>query len=663
MFHVKHTARFCPNKSKRKPRSDTRRMTKQEKEDLAARIRKTLATMPEGPGSYQYYDEDGHIIYVGKAKNLKRRVSSYFNKEQNAKTRHLVARIRDIKYINVATEQDALLLENSLIKRFRPYYNILLKDDKSYPYICITKEPYPRIFSTYNHYANHRTKPETAGEYYGPYSFVTAMHNMLDILRETYKIRTCRLPLTEESVKAGKYSVCLNYHIKKCKGCCQGKQSHQDYLQDISECRQILKGHTREVKENLKQRMIALGKQQRFEEAQALKERYILLEKYQAKSEVVSNTISDVDVFNIESDDKRGTVNYLHVTNGAITIAYTFEIEKKLDETDEELLRYAIMEMGQRFQVEYKEIVLPINIELPIDGISITIPKKGDKRTLLDLSLRNVKQYRVDKLKRAEYLNPDQRSARLMRELQDALHLTKLPVTIELFDNSNLQGTDAVAGCVVYKKMRPARNDYRHYIIKTVEGADDYASMQEVVRRRYTRMIEENTPLPDLIITDGGRGQMECVRKVVEDELGISIPIAGLAKDNHHRTNELLFGFPPIVIGLKHNSELFRVLTQMQDEVHRFAITYHKKKRSKRQTHSELDTIKGVGKKTKDLLMSKFKTLKRIHEADIYEMQDLLGPKKGAAVWTALRNNKASSIDAQSDKTKKEGNESSNSTS
>lgn len=622
MFHVKHAQRP---------------MNKQEKEELAKRLHRIIATMPEGPGSYQYYNDSGQIIYVGKAKNLRRRVSSYFNKEQNAKTRHLVVRIRDIKYINVATEQDALLLENSLIKRFKPYYNILLKDDKSYPYICLTKEPYPRIFSTYNRRIDKRTGKETGGEYFGPYSFVTAMHNMLDILRETYKIRTCRLPLTEEGVKKGKYSLCLNYHINKCKGCCAGKQSHEDYLDDISECRQILKGNTRDVKEHLKQRMIDLASQQRFEEAQALKEKYLLLERYQAKSEVVSNTVTNVDVFNLISDEKRATINYLHVINGAITVAYTFEIEKKLDETDEELLRYGIMEMGQRFNVVYKEIVLPQQIDLPIEGVSITVPQKGDKRTLLELSLRNVKQYRVDKLKRAEYLNPDQRSARLMKELQDALHLKKLPATIELFDNSNLQGTDGVAGCVVYKKMRPSRSDYRHYIIKTVEGADDYASMQEVVRRRYTRMLEEHTLLPDLIITDGGKGQMECVRKVVEDELHTRIPIAGLAKDNHHRTNELLFGFPPIVIGIKHNSELFKVLTSMQDEVHRFAITFHKKKRAKRQTRSELDSIKGVGKKTKDLLMNKFRTMKGIREADIFQLQNVLGEKKGEKIWKALR--------------------------
>ncbi len=639
MFHVKHAQSI---------------MNKQEKEELATRLRRIIATMPEGPGSYQYYDDSGQIIYVGKAKNLKRRVSSYFNKEQNAKTRHLVSRIRDIKYINVATEQDALLLENSLIKRFKPYYNILLKDDKSYPYICLTKEPYPRIFSTYNRHVDKRTGREMGGEYFGPYSFVTAMHNMLDILRETYKIRTCRLPLTEEGVRKGKYNLCLNYHIHKCKGCCEGKQSHEDYMNDISECRQILKGNTREVKEHLKLQMISLADEQRFEEAQTLKEKYILLERYQAKSEVVSNTLTNVDVFNLISDEKRATINYLHVINGAITIAYTFEIEKKLDETDDELLRYGIMEMGQRFDVVYKEIVLPQEIDLPIEGVTITVPQKGDKHTLLELSLRNVKQYRIDKLKRAEYLNPDQKSARLMKELQDALHLKKLPATIELFDNSNLQGTDAVAGCVVYKKMRPSRSDYRHYIIKTVEGADDYASMQEVVRRRYSRMIEEHTPLPDLIITDGGRGQMECVRKVTEDELHIDIPIAGLAKDNRHRTNELLFGFPPIVIGLKHNSELFKVLTSMQDEVHRFAITFHKKKRAKRQVKSELDTIKGVGKKTKDLLMSKFRTMKGIREADLFQMQNLLGKKKGETVWLALRNNDSQQSDNQSQQQEKD---------
>lgn len=585
--------------------------------------------MPEGPGSYQYYDERGNVIYVGKAKNLKRRVSSYFVKEQTRKTRFLVDKIRDIKYINVATEQDALLLENSLIKRFQPHYNILLKDDKSYPYICLTKEDFPRIFST-------RNKMSSGAEYFGPYSYTGTMYNLLELIRNIYKIRNCRTVMSEQGVKQGKYKLCLSYHIKKCKGCCVGKQSKEEYQQNISECRLLLKGHTREVKEKLRDKMMILAEQQRFEEAQELKVRYDLLNQFQAKSEVVSNTIGNLDVFNILSDEKNAIVNYLHVVDGATTIAYTFEISKKMEESDEDLLRYAIVEMGQRFNVEFRELVLPFDLDIPLDEISVTVPQKGDKKTLLDLSMRNVQQYKVDKLKRAEYLNPEQRQTHLMSELRDVLHLDKLPVTIELFDNSNLQGQDAVAGCVVYKKMRPSKQDYRKYVIKTVDGPDDYASMQEVVRRRYSRFIEENTPLPDLIITDGGRGQMECVRKVVEDELHLQIPIAGLAKDNRHRTNELLFGFPPIVIGLKQNSELFKVLTAMQDEVHRYAISFHKAKRAKRQTRSELDDITGVGKTTKDLLIKTFKSVKRVKEADLFELQSLLGMKKGALVWQGL---------------------------
>ena len=604
-------------------------MTKEEKDILATKLKNIISNMPEGPGSYQYYDEHGEIIYVGKAKNLKRRVSSYFTKEQNRKTAILVSKIRDIKYINVATEQDALLLENSLIKRFQPHYNILLKDDKSYPYICLTKEDYPRIFST-------RNKQAKGAEYFGPYSHTATMYNILELIRDIYKIRSCRTVMTEDGVKHNKYKLCLSYHIKKCRGCCVGRQTKEDYQQNIAECRLLLKGHTREVKERLKARMMDLAAEQRFEEAQELKVRYDLLTKFQAKSEVVSNTIGNIDVFNILSDEKKGIINYLHIVDGATTIAYTFEIEKKIEEADEDLLRFGIMEMGRRFGVEFKEIVVPFDLEVPIEGIAVTVPQKGDKRILLDLSLRNVQQYKVDKLKRSEYLNPEQRQTRLMSELKDALHLTKLPVTIELFDNSNLQGQDAVAGCVVYKKMRPSRQDYRKYNIKTVDGPDDYASMQEVVRRRYSRFIEENTPLPDLIITDGGRGQMECVRKVVEDELRLQIPIAGLAKDNHHRTNELLFGFPPIVIGLKQSSELFKVLTAMQDEVHRYAISFHKAKRTKRQTKSELDDITGVGKTTKELLIKTFKTLKRIKDADLFELQSLLGAKKGEKIWREL---------------------------
>lgn len=615
-------------------------MTTQEREHLKKRLKNIVANMPEGPGSYQYYNEQGEIIYVGKAKNLKRRVSSYFLKKQNHKTALLVSKIRDIKYINVATEQDALLLENSLIKRFQPHYNILLKDDKSYPYICITKEEYPRIFSTYNRIPNY-------GEYYGPYSYTPAMHNVLELIRSIYKIRDCKTPLQQANVYQGKYKVCLSYHIKKCAGCCIGKETREEYQKNIAQCRQILKGYTKDVKETLKNQMIALASEQRFEEAQEIKVKYDLLNQYQAKSEVVSNTIGNIDVFSIITEEKKGIINYLHVVNGATVIAYNFELEKKLDETKEELLGYAIMEMRTKFDVGYKEIVLPFEIDLPIEGVTITVPQKGDKKTLLELSMRNAQQYKSDKLKRSEYLNPEQRQTRLMKELQDALHLTKLPMTIELFDNSNLQGTDAVAGCVVYKKLKPSKKDYRKYNIKTVEGADDYASMQEVVRRRYSRMKEENMPLPDLIITDGGRGQMECVRKVVEDELNLSIPIAGLAKNEHHRTNELLFGFPPIIIGLKQSSELFKILTQMQDEVHRYAITFHKAKRAKRLTSSELDNIKGLGDKTKELLIKKFKSVKRIKEADIYELQNVLGDKKGENLWAVLHQKTAPQQDKE----------------
>ena len=597
--------------------------------DKIARLREKANKLPLLPGVYIMQNAAGEVIYVGKAKALKNRVTSYFRGEHLPKVAAMVSHVEDFSVIVASSELEALVLENSLIKRFQPRYNILLKDDKSYPYICLTKEDFPRIFST-------RNKTVKGAEYFGPYSHTATMYNILEIIRNIYKIRSCRTPMTEEGIRQGKYKLCLSYHIKKCLGCCVGKQSKEDYRQNIAECRLLLKGHTREVKERLKERMVQLAAQQRFEEAQELKVRYELLNQFQAKSEVVSNTIGNLDVFNILSDEKRGIINYLHIVDGATTIAYTFEIEKKMEEADEDLLRFGIMEMGQRFSVEFKEIVVPFVLEIPIEGVVVMVPQKGDKKTLLELSMRNVQQYKVDKLKRSEYLNPEQRQTRLMSELRDALHLAKLPVTIELFDNSNLQGQDAVAGCVVYKKMRPSRQDYRKYIIKTVEGPDDYASMQEVVRRRYSRFIEEKTPLPDLIITDGGRGQMECVRKVVEDELHLQIPIAGLAKDNRHRTNELLFGFPPIVIGLKQSSELFKVLTAMQDEVHRYAISFHKAKRTKRQTKSELDSIPGVGKATKDLLIKTFKTVRHIREADIFQLQSLLGNKKGERFWHEL---------------------------
>lgn len=604
-------------------------MTAKETASLKARLQNIASSLPESPGSYQYYDEQGEVIYVGKAKNLKRRVASYFLGEQNAKTAMLVSKIRDIKYISVATEQDALLLENSLIKKFQPHYNILLKDDKSYPYICVTKEDFPRILIT-------RNKHIGKGEYYGPYSYAPAMRNLLELMRALYKIRDCKAVLQYEKVKKHKYKLCLSYHVKKCLGCCVGRQSKEAYQASINECRQILRGKTREVKERLKQQMKALSSELRFEEAEEVKKKYLLLDQYQAKSEVVSNTISDVDVFSIISDEKKGIVNYLHVVDGATVIAYNFELEKKLDEQDDALLAYAIMEMRDKFNVRYKELILPFFVNLPLEDVCITIPQRGDKKALLDLSSRNVRQYKVDKLKRAEYLNPEQKQTRLMRELQDKLHLRKLPMTIDLFDNSNLQGTDAVAGCVVYKQMRPSRKDYRKYTIKTVSGPDDYASMQEVVRRRYGRLVADGCALPDLIVTDGGKGQMDCVRQVIEEELDLNIPIAGLAKNDRHRTNELLFGFPPVTVGIKQSSELFRTLTQMQDEVHRYAISFHKQKRTKRQTLSELDSIKGIGIKTRELLLKNFKSVKRIKEADVYELQSILGEKRGKHLWLAF---------------------------
>ena len=597
-------------------------MTKDEREKLDAYLRGIVSALPSSPGCYQYLDDEGKIIYVGKAKNLKNRVSSYFtNPQQTYKTSLLVPRIRDIRYVVVRTEEDALLLENSLIKRYKPRYNVLLKDDKTYPSIAITKEYLPRIFST-------RNRMIRGAQYFGPYSHVPTMHALLALCRELYCPRPCRKPMTEEGVASGKYELCFEYHIHNCLAPCVGKQSHDDYMQRIEACREILKGNTAELSRRLKQRMLELSEQLRFEEAQEVKRQYMLVENYRAKSEVVSPVLHNIDVFHIESEEKVAYINYLHVVSGAITQAFTFEYKKKLEESDEELLALGIVEMRERYGSESKEIVIPFHVELPEGYAEQTIPQKGDKRKLLSLAQLNVKQYRFDRLKQAEKLNPEQKMVRLMKEIQRDLNLPKLPMRIELFDNSNIQGEDAVAACVVFEKLKPAKKEYRKYNIKTVVGPDDYASMQEVVRRRYTRLKEEGSPLPDLIIADGGKGQMEVIRAVVEDELELAIPIAGLAKDDRHRTRELLFGFPPVSVGMKADSQLFRLLTQMQDEVHRFAITFHRQKRSKRQTKSELDTIKGIGPAAKSLLIKNFGSVKRIREASLEDLQAVVGLAK-----------------------------------
>ena len=597
-------------------------------------LRGIVLNLPDSPGCYQYLDENGEIIYVGKAKRLKRRVSSYFNKEQQTrKTRMLVSRIRDIKYIVVPTEQDALLLENNLIKRYKPRYNVLLKDDKTYPSICITNEPFPRIFKT-------RQVTRNGDTYFGPYSHLPTMYALLDLIKKLCHPRTCRYPLNKESIAAGKYDVCLDFHIKNCQGSCIGAQSQEEYLHQIAEAREILRGNTSEVSRRMLEKMRQLASEMRFEEAQAIKTRYDLLENYRAKSEVVSNLLHNIDVFAIEDDEKNAFINYLHITNGAINQAFTFEYKKRLCESREELLALGIVEMRSRYHSTSKEIIVPFEIELPLDGIQLTIPQRGDKRKLLELSVLNVKQYKFDRLKQAEKLNPEQKSVRLMKEIQDCLKLEKLPLRIELFDNSNIQGSDAVAACVVFEKLRPAKKEYRKYHIKTVSGPDDYASMREVMLRRYGRAVEEGTSLPDLIITDGGKGQMETVRAALEDELGLHIPIAGLAKDNRHRTNELLYGFPPVTIGLRSESLLFKVLTQMQDEVHRFAITFHRSKRSKRQTTSELDALPGIGEKTRQLLIREFGSVKRLKEAPVDRLQATLGPTRGKKLYASLHPDK-----------------------
>ena len=602
-------------------------MTKEENETRLERLKAIVRAMPDKPGSYQYYDAEGTIIYVGKAKNLKNRVSSYFHTEVDRyKTKVLVSKIWDISYTVVNTEEDALLLENALIKKYNPRYNVLLKDGKTYPSICVTKEYLPRIFPT-------RTINKKWGIYYGPYSHVGAMHGILDLIRQLYRPRPCKQPMTEAGVKDGKYQVCLDYHIKKCGGPCINKQSWDDYQQNIQQAREILKGNVRQVQHELKQHMLQLSEQLRFEEAEECKRRFLLLEQFVAKSEVVSHTIDNIDVLTITNDEKVAFINYLHVSNGQINQSFTFEYKKRLDEGDEELLQLAIVEMRERFKSNAKEIILPKEVDIDLEGVTITVPQRGDKKTLLDLSLMNGKQYKFDRLKQAEKLNPEQKQVRLMKELQDLLHLPKLPYQIECFDNSNISGSDAVAACVVFKKMKPSKEDYRKYNIKTVVGPDDYASMKEVVFRRYHRLLEEELPLPDLIVADGGKGQMEVIRQAVQDELGLDIPIAGLAKDDRHRTNELLYGFPPRVVGMKDTSELFKVLTHLQDEVHRFAITFHREKRSKHALHSELDNIPGIGPNTRDGLLNALKSVKRIREANMETISKVIGPAKAKIVY------------------------------
>ena len=604
-------------------------MTKEENQKRLAYLKNIVSNLPNKPGTYQYYDKEHTIIYVGKAKNLKNRVSSYFHKETDRfKTKVLVSKIYDITYTVVNSEEDALLIENQLIKQYQPRYNVLLKDGKTYPSICITNEYFPRIFNT-------RTINKRYGSFYGPYSHISSMYAILEIVKKLYKPRTCRFPITKEGIEQKKYKPCLEYHLGNCGAPCIGKQSYEDYQQNMAQARQILKGNTREVQRLMKAKMEECAAELRFEEAEVYKQRYIALENFAAKSEIVSYTIADVDVFSIVNDDskKNAFINYLHVTNGAINQSFTFEYKRKLEETDAELLNEAIPEIRERFKSTAKEIIVPFELDFHIKDATFFIPQRGDKKHLLELSEMNAKQHKFDRLKQAEKLNPEQRQTRLMKELQDRLKLPKLPYQIECFDNSNISGTDAVAACVVYKGMKPSKKDYRKYNIKTVVGPDDYASMQEVVRRRYKRIIESETPLPDLIITDGGKGQMEVVRAVVEDELQLAIPIAGLAKDNRHRTNELLYGFPPQTIGIPTNSELFKVLTQIQDEVHRFAISFHRDKRSKHQLHSELDDIKGIGSKSKEQLLQHFKTVKKIKEADIQELTEIIGSTRATLLY------------------------------
>ncbi|MCR5642298.1 MAG: excinuclease ABC subunit UvrC [Prevotella sp.] len=602
-------------------------MTKEENEKRLEYLKGIVKRLPDKPGSYQFYDHEHTIIYVGKAKNLKSRVSSYFHTEVDRyKTKVLVSKIYDISYTVVNTEEDALLLENNLIKKYNPRYNVLLKDGKTYPSICITNEYFPRIFKT-------RTINKKWGSYYGPYAHVSAMYEILNLIKELYHPRTCRQPITKEGVKTGKYRVCLDYHIKKCKGPCTGKQSYEDYQKNILQAREILKGNTRQVLRDMKEEMMKLAEELRFEEAEEIKRKYMALDGFVSKSEVVSHTINNVDVFSITSDEKIAFINYIHVSNGSINQSFTIEYKKKLDETDEELLQLGIIELRERFKSDAKEIIVPVELPEILQDVKYTIPKMGDKKKLLDLSIMNGKQYKFDRLKQAEKLNPEQKQVRLMKELQEKLNLPTLPYHIECFDNSNISGTDAVAACIVFKKMKPAKSEYKRYNIKTVIGPDDYASMKEVVGRRYSRLIEENQSLPDLIVADGGKGQMEVIREVIQDELQLDIPIAGLAKNDKHRTNELLYGFPPLSVQLKTDSELFHVLTQLQDEVHRFAIKFHREKRSKRALHSELDDIKGIGPKTRDGLLNGLKTVKNIREASVAQLAAIIGPAKAAIVY------------------------------
>ena len=602
-------------------------MTKEENEKRLEHLKGIVSRLPEKPGSYQFYDEDHTIIYVGKAKNLKSRVSSYFHAEVDRfKTKVLVSKIFDLSYTVVNTEEDALLLENSLIKKYNPRYNVLLKDGKTYPSICITNEYLPRIFKT-------RNIEKKGGTYYGPYAKVSVMYEVLGLIKALYSPRTCRQPITKEGIQSGKYRVCLDYHLKKCKGPCVGKQSQEDYQKNIAQAKEILKGNTRQVLRDLKDEMLKLSEELRFEEAEEVKQKYLALEAFVSSSEVVSHTINNVDVFSITSDEKMAFINYIHVSNGNVNQSFTIEYKKKLNESDEELLQLGIIELRARFKSDAKEIVVPQEIDVELDGVKFTVPKLGDKKKLLDLSIMNGKQYKFDRLKQAEKLNPEQKQTRLMKELQDMLHLPKLPYHIECFDNSNISGTDAVASCVVFKAMKPSKKDYKHFNIKTVVGPDDYASMKEVVHRRYTRLLDEEQPLPDLIIADGGKGQMEVIREVIQDELNLDIPIAGLAKDDRHRTNELLYGFPPLKVALKVESELFHVLTHIQDEVHRFAIEFHRNKRSKRAIHSELDDIKGIGPKTRDELLKALKSVKRIREADLETLTNAIGASKAKIIY------------------------------
>lgn len=593
-------------------------------------LRGIVLNLPTGPGIYQYLNKEGTIIYVGKAKNLKRRVYSYFSKEhQSAKTRILVSKIADIRYIVVNTEEDALLLENNLIKKYKPRYNVLLKDDKSYPSICVTNEYFPRVFKT-------RKIVRNGSTYYGPYSHVPSMMAVLELIKKLYPLRTCNLALTPENIRNGKFNVCLEYHIKNCKAPCIAMQSHEEYMQNIAQIKEILKGNTQIISEALMNEMMSLAADMKFEEAQKVKEKYELIETYRSKSEVVSSVLHNIDVFSIETDENTAYINYLHITNGCINQAFTFEYKMRMDETKEELLQLGIIEMRERYKSRSKEIIVPFELDMEMDGVTFTIPQRGDKKHLLELSILNVKQYKVDRLQQAEKLNPEQRSVRLLKEIQEQLHMEKMPIHIECFDNSNIQGSDAVAACVVFKKAKPSKKDYRKYIIKTVVGPDDYASMQEVVRRRYSRIIEEQGELPDLILTDGGKGQMEVVRQVIEDELHLNIPIAGLAKDNRHRTSEVLFGFPPMTIGIKQGTPLFHLLENIQDEVHRFAITFHRDKRSKSQIASALDNVKGIGEKRKTALLKAFKSVARIKKASLEELAEVVGESAAKSVKESL---------------------------